>query len=364
MFSTLDIEAFDINSFPFTRGPIFLEIHPTNICNSVCVFCNQRHFRTQHNQIDYAFLISLLDELTDKGLRVLRISGGGEPTIYPHILDLLDYIRQKKIILSMFNTNGILLNKELIVELTRVPTKTLYLSLQAPNSQSWNKITGQPSYIYDRIINSIQMNVEFFKETSLLVSYVLHEDTYEDLESGILLCKKNNWDVNIVDLNNYSYSSAFLSNIDKVVEKLKTLKQLYNKIFYGFENIPELLPISDCGPQQSCIRQTNTLSDQQICLAPWFSSLIRPNGEVFTCCALGGKNNCIGNIYNTDFTYVWNSQKSKAIKLEAISLFFNQSKDYYHEYMYLSNQCLSCCPVQIGCFSNPEIVSLIREKIR
>lgn len=90
---------------------LILQIHPTFNCNRNCDWCaydgNQEKeelsLETLQRQLIYA---------AQTGCKILKISGGGEPTIYSHIMSLL-YFAKKLGFIIYLQTNGIILDQQM-----------------------------------------------------------------------------------------------------------------------------------------------------------------------------------------------------------------------------------------------------------
>ena len=274
----------------------------------------------------------------------------------------MDCLRSKRLTVRMFNTNGIRMDSDLLRALERARTKTLYVSLQAPDAASWAKLTGQPSCKYDEIVAMMEGHADTLRALGIVVSFVLHEDTHEHLQRGVKWCQRHGWSVNIVDLNNYRYSADFVAGLAEIRAKLKELKQAQPEVYYGFQNLAPLLDISDCGRGSSRGRDGGRIAHCQVCLAPWYAALLRPNGDVYTCCALGGRQHCLGNVYETSFWDVWDSPRAKAMKEEAIRVFIALRPDHPERNRFFSKMCNGDCPIQTGLFANGELVATIRAR--
>lgn len=68
--------------------PISLQLAPTDKCNLRCNFCSVDN--RDGDQISFEEAARALDELTRMGLRTVEFTGGGDPTMYPFITDLIE----------------------------------------------------------------------------------------------------------------------------------------------------------------------------------------------------------------------------------------------------------------------------------
>lgn len=85
--------------------PISLQIAPTSRCNLNCCFCSNVN-RGKHEDLPLGELISFLTEMRNKGSKTVEWTGGGDPTQYEHIRDVISYSRDL-FFQQGFITNGI-----------------------------------------------------------------------------------------------------------------------------------------------------------------------------------------------------------------------------------------------------------------
>jgi len=89
--------------------PISLQVAPTSKCQLNCIFCSNAN-RERHEELDPAIIIKTLHELTKLGLKTVEWTGGGDPTLYPHINAMI--IATHLLCLEQgFITNGVNLDK-------------------------------------------------------------------------------------------------------------------------------------------------------------------------------------------------------------------------------------------------------------
>ena len=91
--------------------PIVLHIMPTERCNLKCVFCSVAQ-RGSEGKLFPDLTLEQIRNVVSKfklmGLKAVILSGGGEPTLYKYINELLEYLKDEDIEIGMI-TNGIAL---------------------------------------------------------------------------------------------------------------------------------------------------------------------------------------------------------------------------------------------------------------
>ena len=70
--------------------PYHIQINPTNRCNYRCSFCSCDK-RDKKLELKWSDCKHIINKFNDLGTEAVTITGGGEPLVYPHINDLVDY---------------------------------------------------------------------------------------------------------------------------------------------------------------------------------------------------------------------------------------------------------------------------------
>jgi MoaA/NifB/PqqE/SkfB family radical SAM enzyme len=95
--------------------PIVLHIMPTEICNLRCVFCSvaQRGAEGKlHSDLTLEQIGHVVGALKPMGLKAVILSGGGEPTAYSKINELIKYLNSENLEIGMI-TNGTILAEKI-----------------------------------------------------------------------------------------------------------------------------------------------------------------------------------------------------------------------------------------------------------
>ena len=102
-------------------APIHVSIWPTVRCQLNCSYCccrNEDEYERsaeavggeeRHTEMTLQEVKTAVDALALYGTKAIEFSGGGEPTLWPHLADAVDYIHDKGISLSLI-TNGLSLD--------------------------------------------------------------------------------------------------------------------------------------------------------------------------------------------------------------------------------------------------------------
>ncbi len=127
----------------FQGGPGFVQIALTNACNARCQFCGFSQIRPE------AWVMAEAPRLRH-GLALLAAAGvryvaftGGEPLLYPHLLDIL-HEAQALGFRTLLCSNGSLLTKELVAPLAQAGVNHLLISIDAAAAQVHETHRGFP----------------------------------------------------------------------------------------------------------------------------------------------------------------------------------------------------------------------------
>ncbi len=162
--------------------PIYIRIKPTNICNENCCYCHYKNAYLEldeYNPSDYIphdKMMEIIDDMCDMGVKAVTFSGGGEPLLYPFIIEAMQKILDNGIDLSII-TNGILLKEKYAKILAHA--KWVRLSIDSSNSQLYARLRGVPESWFDNLCQNIK-NFATMKDKSceLGVNFVVSRDNY------------------------------------------------------------------------------------------------------------------------------------------------------------------------------------------
>lgn len=155
------------------KFPQYISFTITNACNLRCRMCGQWSekgymYNKSNNLVSLLELTDwkhLLDEVATHDIKSILIRGG-EPFLFPKIMDLLKYINKKGIKISI-DTNGTLLNKY-AAELIEMGNIHLTISLDGPQ-EIHDKVRGVPG-CFKKIKNNVTLLNELEKHSDQKIS--------------------------------------------------------------------------------------------------------------------------------------------------------------------------------------------------
>ncbi|MEM1706275.1 MAG: radical SAM protein [Thermosphaera sp.] len=119
--------------------PREIVVEASTRCNLECIHC----FRNASSNLvlrnmDLGDFKRIVDNSVDSGVVKLVFTGWGEPTVNPHIVDMLKYAKEKNLNVVL-NTNGMLI-EGIVEDLVRIGVDELYVSVDAVDISLYERI--------------------------------------------------------------------------------------------------------------------------------------------------------------------------------------------------------------------------------
>lgn len=149
-----------VNEIEYRMGRPILDSFPPEIhlsltgrCNLECKFCSYAHGRAYSDYVDVE-RIARLDAF--RYLHTLRLSSGlGEPTINPHLTDIIEYVAERFPQIAMnFFTNGTALNRRGLTDALVYKTEWINVSLNAATRETWKDLCEKD--MFDRLCSNLK----------------------------------------------------------------------------------------------------------------------------------------------------------------------------------------------------------------
>ncbi len=167
--------------------PVTLHLVTTLNCNHKCYFCT--YGKTKDNLSEGAqrnmepeLAKRIVDEALHNGVKSIIFTGGGEPTVYRHLTEIMEYAKNRGLDISL-NTNGNLLRGELAERIAGVDPKYVRVSLNAGSGEVQKLITGCDDFelVLNNIKNLIIKRHELDSKFDLSVGYVVTAVNVNDI---------------------------------------------------------------------------------------------------------------------------------------------------------------------------------------
>ena len=241
----------------YERNIDYARISPTDKCNLRCVYCMPEDKVYENNLIndtlsfnDYKFIINGLSQV---GIKKIKFTGG-EPLLYPHLIELIKYAHYECNIDDIsITTNGIGLN-EIAYELKRSGLKSVNISLDSLKSYKYKSITrgGNLTDVLKSINRCLELGIKV-KINCVVIKRFNDDEVYDFIE----MANYYPIDVRFIELmplgegeyfyeNGYFNISNFINDIDelyKIEDEKGSTARLY-QAKYAKGRIGIITPIS------------------------------------------------------------------------------------------------------------------------
>ena len=324
-------------------GPEHVVIDITNRCNERCIGCwlyspllkekpNTLWFK---QEIEFSKAKALIDDLADLGTKRIRFTGGGEPFMYPKIMELIGYTKAKGLICCI-TTNFSLLNKEKLRDLIRLGVDELAISLWASNKETYQKThPGVSAENFEKIKENLIVLTQKKKDKPFVtlcnVICNLNYLEVEEMFSFALGTKVDGIYFTLVDTQEGT-DSLLLDEEQKQIVLEQT--EIIQKIWYGLPK-EKRIKLDYFDGFISRLKQKDSLGgiydrervNQIPCYVGWIFTRILADGTVSPCCR--GVKKPMGDINNRAFSDSWFSHEYNEFRAKA--KYLPKSDPYFYE---------------------------------
>lgn len=137
-------------------APLIVDFNVTNMCNLQCEFCYANASNSiDSKEMDLKLIDSIFKQFEDMHVHVVRITGG-EPFARKDICLILEMAHKYSFLLCI-NTNGTLINEEILLKLKHPQIVSVAVSLDAGNETIHNRIRGRKDAFSNTTSNIAQL---------------------------------------------------------------------------------------------------------------------------------------------------------------------------------------------------------------
>lgn len=202
------------------------ELILTHRCNFKCAYCRGLKEEYQRD-ITLSEAKQVIDFWVNDRVHNIRLSGG-EPTIWPNLLNLVNYAKDKGIERIALSSNGSA-DLEYYKELINAGVNDFSISLDACCSSHAKKMAGEINLAWDKLVNNIK---ELSKLTYVTIGIVITEDNINEVKNIIHFADSLGVsDIRIISAAQYNQLLSIVSDIDEnIINKYPILKYRINNI--------------------------------------------------------------------------------------------------------------------------------------
>lgn len=330
------------NGKAYYPGSIIL--HPTLRCNLRCRGCsyhgeNGIYLNRIENPMEKEMTLNemkrFVDEVADFSSMIL-LSGGGEPFLRPDLVDLVEYIKSRKIF-CLIVTNGacVDMDEELAERLIHCKLDMLIFSIDGLRDIH-EELRGTRG-IFDKIISNLQLvskvrKAQKVKYPLLQINYTLFQENYLTMRDfAEYISKISDLEIDTLAFRHPVYleredallhkgiikekfgvdsdwvMGQVISNINinpqKLREEIKLLKKENKKYKFTIEFEPEL------NGREKAYYSFNYRHGEKRCYRFWYQAVVDADGNV-QCC----NDVFLGNIRFSSLKDIWNNEMALSFR--------------------------------------------------
>jgi MoaA/NifB/PqqE/SkfB family radical SAM enzyme len=346
-----------------TRGPVHVELDLTDRCNVACYFCNQQDLRTKES-IPLPKLTDLIDELAEGGLKSVRLSGGGDPLFHRDVLNVMDHLVLRNVIVDNLTTNGVALTTEVAKRLVDGKAREVIFSLNAVDAADYSRMMKVKPALFDKVLENVRNLVAVRGESmypSIVVQFLIDKKNMNRVVEMYELGRSLGPDrvainaVLEVPLDRIDQQTLLVRD-DRDVVKPQVEEMLRRddgvgllQMDFAVEGWNEMLAevrsrvhteAYNMYPIAPSFKQENGG-----CFFAWYTAAITGNGDIRPCCLLLNPNvKPLGNIHDGQtFAEHWNGPAFARMRIEMRDVLLMKSKAPYSpkRYQVLKEPCVT-----------------------
>ncbi|MFF2888664.1 radical SAM protein [Paenibacillus sp. NPDC057967] len=330
-----------------------LTLFPSEMCNYRCSFCHiwgetgwalKEPQRAIREQLDIEVLKKFLHDVTETNKNLSVIVTGGEPMLYKHFTELVEYLRSRKANIYLL-TNGSLIKKQ--VQFIMENIVAMNISIDGPE-EFHDSIRGKGSFKticenIDALIEEKRRRKKMFPFIN--ITMVLSKYNYHSIKDFLGALRERFKDANVVlhdsknpwlkrrDLS-VNFAPLLFTTQERGLAYAEQMKEHLNcDVSAGWQGFVE----EDIGIDTLALKKdleeiwesegvdTSSFVDiheyftdidnvfgRTKCVAPWHEMVIRRTGEVYPCVDLPDYK--YGNIYENTFQEMWEGERATSFR--------------------------------------------------
>ncbi len=174
-------------------GPQTIVLDPYHRCNVGCVHCFVHNPVINHAPgfLDRKITLDKFKEIMDDAAELkaedIILQGDGEPLLHPDFLEMIRYVRKKKM-KSLFFTNGCFLDEKIAREVIGLGISQIYCSLPAGSEKTYEEVcpNSKKGEWFNVIVENMKRLMDIKREKAkrqpiLTMTHVIHKLNYDEL---------------------------------------------------------------------------------------------------------------------------------------------------------------------------------------
>lgn len=249
--------------FRVSYFPIHLDIELNTNCNLRCPSCFQSFDTPKTALMPLKMVKQIIDIGASQGLCSIKFNYRGEPLLYPKLVEVIKYAKDKGIIEVMFNTNGYLLNLDINYKLMIAGLDKLIVSIDDHRPEEYSKYRiGSDLGVVENNIRNLVVIREFYSKPNPIIR---------------------------------------IQKLDR-----EETRHLNDEYIEHYKPLADSIAIHDFLDYRC--KSNHTPMPKWCCASLWQRMLILVDGSVVACCGLNGKFSRLGHIKTDTLKGLWLGQ--------------------------------------------------------
>jgi SynChlorMet cassette radical SAM/SPASM protein ScmF len=321
--------------------------YPTESCNLKCRHCwiappfaesssAQAYAGQNRANLSFDEIKAVIEDALPLGLNSIKLTGG-EPFLHPRVMDYLRYFKKKNLSLTI-ETNGTLLDEDIIVELKKMGCGTS-ISMDGASAATHDRVRGVPGS-FDRVMRALQLMKK--RDYRCEVIFTLFKETRAELIKIIeVLNELKGFTLKINPLSPMGRGEQLANAssglpVEEILELHRAIEQDYSR---RYRNVPIYLHIP------AAFTPIKSILKGQGCTTCMIRNIIGllSDGRV-SYCGIGRLENdlVLGNVRDKKMSAIWkNSRQLREFRKKMPRSLKGICGACIHK-----NQCLGSCVAQ------------------
>lgn len=270
--------------------PRTVEFFISDVCNHNCKGCHSKVLHAMDaNFLDISKAKEIVDEIAVMGVEGIEISGGGEPLLYPQIIEFIKHVNSRKLKAGLI-TNGTLIKEEMIDDLL---SNLLFIRIafDAGSRETYNEVHGVDQYeqLLQIVRKLVARRTEKNYQVTIGLKYLTSQHNYKDILKATQLAHELGVDyIQFKPLrNSEGHAIVDVTEVDRL---LGAAKKLATDKFM-------------------VLGSTDKSTIKHRCLLNVLHPLVDASGDVFLCAFFQHRMDThrIGNLHQNSFKDIWYS---------------------------------------------------------
>jgi radical SAM protein with 4Fe4S-binding SPASM domain len=304
--------------------PKTLYVETTNRCNLRCKGCILYHGNPEpERDISLAELIRITDQLPD--LERIYLHGIGEPLLNKELPAMIDHLKSRQVYV-LFNSNGILLDKDIQQDLVTAGLDELRISLDAASSIGYEKIrsSGKFAQIVENLKSLLRLQKQLQNDYPKMSLWFL--GTRENIAEfpGLikLAAEIGIEEVHLQRLVYFQDDPGY--GVARASETLQDSTDGFSELLEESQELADSLDIrleasGQSKPVESLQGEAENKRPWRNCYRPLTLMYITANGNVLPCCispfaTVDYDAIILGNVFDNPLQEIWTGSKYAAFR--------------------------------------------------